>query len=74
MVLKLLLFFVKSDWSSSEENNFLHNLSLTDRKVPHFLKTFANNSSANIKLSKCQLSMIVQLGNLFQVFVKCLNQ
>ena len=55
---------------SSEENNFLHDLSLTDRKVPHFRKTFAKNSSANIKLSKCQLSMIVQLGEFIPSFCK----
>ena len=40
---------------SIDENNFPHNLLLTNTQVSKLLKTFANNSSANIKLSKTQL-------------------
>ena len=39
---------------SNDEINFLHKFSalLTDRKISRLHKTFSNNSSANIKLSK----------------------
>ena len=35
---------------SNEENNFLHKLLLTNTQVSKLCITFANNSSANIKL------------------------
>ena len=35
---------------------------LTDRQISKFRQAFGNNSSANIKLSKTQLSQIVQSG------------
>ena len=44
------------------ETNLPHKLLLTDRQVKNLHKAFAHNSSANIKLSKTQLSKIVQLG------------
>ena len=47
---------------SNGETNFPHKLLLTDRQVAKLRKTFANNASANIKLSKTQLSKIVELG------------
>ena len=37
---------------SNDENKFLHKLSLTNTKVSRLCKTFADKSSANIKLSK----------------------
>ena len=37
---------------SNDETNFRHKLLLTDAQVSRFRKTFANNSSANITLSK----------------------
>ena len=37
---------------NDEAANFLHELLLTDRQVTNLCKAFANNSSANIKLSK----------------------
>ena len=40
----------------NDETNFPHNLLLADTQVLKFCKTFANNSSANIKLLKTQLS------------------
>ena len=46
---------------SNDETNFPHKL-LTYRDVSRFHKAFSNNSSANIKLSKTQLSKIVQSG------------
>ena len=40
---------------SNDENNFLHKLLLTKTHVLRPRMIFANNSSANIKLSKMQL-------------------
>ena len=45
---------------SNDETNFPHELLLTNTQALRFRKVFANNSSANIKLSKTQLSKIVQ--------------
>ena len=44
------------------EANFPHQLLLTNTQVLNLRKTFANNSSANIKLSKTQLSRMIQSG------------
>ena len=41
--------------SSNDETNFPHRLLLTNTQVSRLCKAFANNSSANIKLSKTQL-------------------
>ena len=46
----------------THETNFSHNLLLTDRELSSFCKTFANNSLVNTKLSKTQLSKIIQSG------------
>ena len=48
--------------NSDDETNFPHKLLLTNRQIQNLRKTFANNLSANIKLSKIQLSKIGQLG------------
>ena len=45
-----------------DETDFPHKLLLTNRQVSNLLKAFANYSSANIKLSKTQLSKMVQPG------------
>ena len=45
---------------SDEESNFPYKLLLTDRQVLRLCKAFANNSSANVKLSKTQKSKIVK--------------
>ena len=47
---------------SNDETNFHHMFWLTDRNNSGLCKTFANNSSANIKLAKTQLPKIVQSG------------
>ena len=56
------------------ENNFPHKLLLTNRQVSNLGKAFANNSSADIKLSKTQLSKIIQsrgfLGRLLGPLLK----
>ena len=46
----------------NDEINFPHLLLLTDTQVSKLCKAFANDSSANIKFSKSQLSKVVQLG------------
>ena len=48
--------------NSNDENNFPHELLLTNRQVANLHKAFANNSSADIKLSKTQLSKMIQSG------------
>ena len=44
------------------EANFLHKLLLTDRQVACLHKSFASHSSADIKLSKTQLSKMIKSG------------
>ena len=44
----------------NNKTNFPHKLLLTDRQDSSLRKSFANNSSADIKLSKTQLSKIIQ--------------
>ena len=55
--------------SSNDNTNFPHELLLTNRQVANIRKAFANHSSIDIKLSKTQLSKMIQsggfLGNLF---------
>ena len=46
----------------NNENNFPPRFLLTDRQVLNIRKSFANNSSANMKLSQTQLSKMIQLG------------
>ena len=48
--------------SSDDETNFPNKLLLTNRQVPNLSKVFANHTSTNIKLSKTQLSKMIQLG------------
>ena len=47
---------------SNDENNFPHKLLLTNTQVSNFPKAFANNRSANIRLSKTELHKIKQSG------------
>ena len=47
---------------SNDKTNFPHELLLTDRQVSVICKAFANNSSADIKFSKAQLSKMIQSG------------
>ena len=44
------------------ETNFPHKLLLTNRQVANLRKAFANHLAANIKLSKAQLSKMIQSG------------
>ena len=45
-----------------DETNFPHKLLLTNRQVENLRKAFANKSSTDIKLSKTQLSKMIQSG------------
>ena len=47
-----LKIFSNAVGDSNDENNFPHQLLLINTKVSRLRKTFANGSSANIKLSK----------------------
>ena len=47
---------------SDNETNFPHNLLLTNRQVSNLCKAFANHLSVDIKLSKTQLSKMIQSG------------
>ena len=53
---------LSSNMIGDNENNFRHKLLLTNRQVSNLRKAFANNSSADIKLSKTQLSKMIQSG------------
>ena len=53
---------LSSNMIGNNETNFPHELLLTDRQVSNIRKAFANNSSADIKFSKTQLSKMIQLG------------
>ena len=60
--------------NSNDESNFKHKLLLSNTQVSWLCKTFAKRSSANIKLSKSQLSKAVQLrrflGSLLGLLLK----
>ena len=48
--------------NSDDETNFPHKLLLTNRQVANLRKAFANHLSTDIKLSKTQLSKMIQSG------------
>ena len=48
--------------NSKDNTNFPHELLLTNRQVENIRKAFANHSSTDIKLSKPQLSKMIQSG------------
>ena len=57
---------LKLSWNmignSLDEINFPHRLLLTNRQIANLRKAFAKNLSTDIKLSKTQLSKIIQSG------------
>ena len=65
---------LSSNGDSKDDNNFPHNLLLTKTEGSKVCKAFANDSPANIKLSKTQLHKIGQsggfLGRLLGPFLK----
>ena len=54
---------------SNDESKFPHKLLLTNRQVLNIRKAFGNNSSADIKFSKTQLSKMLQLGGFLGRFL-----
>ena len=48
--------------NSDNETNFPHKLLLTNKQVANLRKPFANHTSTDIKLSKTQLSNMIQSG------------
>ena len=48
--------------NSNDNTNFPHELLLTNRQVENIRKDFAKNTSTDIKLSKSQLSKMIQSG------------
>ena len=53
---------LSSNMIGDNETNFPHKLLLTNRQVSNLRKAFANHSSTDIKLSKAQLSKMIQSG------------
>ena len=53
---------LSSNMIGDNETNFPHELLLTDRQVSSLRKTFAIGLSTDIKLSKSQLSKMIQSG------------
>ena len=53
---------LSSNIIGDDENNFPHKLLLTNRQVSNLCRAFENHSSADIKLSKTQLSKMIQSG------------
>ena len=52
--------------NSNDKTNFPHELLLTNRQVANILKAFAKNTSTDIKLSKNQLSKMIQSGGFLE--------
>ena len=48
--------------NSNDNTNFPHDLLLTNRQAANIRKAFAKNTSSDIKLSKTQLSKMIQSG------------
>ena len=57
-----LVLRLSSNMIGDNETDFPHNLLLTNRQVANLRKSFTNNSSTDIKLSKSQLSKMIQSG------------
>ena len=52
--------------SNDNNTNFPHELLLTNRQVANICKAFAKNTSTDIKLSKTQLSKMIQSGGFLE--------
>ena len=57
---KIVVLRLSSNMIGDNETNFPHNLLLTNRQASNLRKAFPNHSSRYIKLSKIQLSKIIQ--------------
>ena len=59
VVLRLFSYMI-----GDNETNFSHKLVLTNRQVENLRRAFANHLSADIKLSKTQLSKMIHSGGI----------
>ena len=57
-----VVLILSSNMIGDDETNFSHKLLLTNRQVSNLCKAFANYLSVDIKLSKTQLSKMIQSG------------
>ena len=57
-----VVLILSSNMIVDNETNFPHKLLLTNRQVANLRKAFANHLSTDIKLSKTQLSKMIQPG------------
>ena len=64
-----LVLRLSSNMIDNKETNLPHELLLTDRPVSSLRKSFSNNSSADIKLSKTQLSRMIQSGGFLSILL-----
>ena len=55
----VIRLFLNMIGDSNNKGNFPHDLLLANRQVSSIRKTFANNSSVDIKFSKAQLSKMI---------------
>ena len=55
-----LVLRLSSNMIGDNETNFPHKLLLTNRQVSNLCKAFSNHLPADIKLSKTQLSKMIQ--------------
>ena len=53
---------ISSNMVGDDETNFPHKLLLTNRQIANLCKAFANYLSTDIKLSKTQISKMMQSG------------
>ena len=60
---------LSSNMIGDNETNFPHTLLLTNRQVSNLRKAFSNHLSADIKLSKTQLSKMIQSGGFLGRFL-----
>ena len=60
---------LSSSMIDDNETNFHHKLLLTNRQVSNLRKAFANHLSADIKLSKTQLSKMIQSGGFLGILL-----
>ena len=58
--------------NTNEASDFPHTLLLTDRKIENVCKIFTNHSSADVKLSKTQISKITHSGGFVGKFLELL--
>ena len=52
-----------------DETNFPQKLLITKRQIPNLRKAFASHTSTDIKLSKTQLSKMMQSGGFLDIFL-----